>query len=89
LDEFFVFLVNVLEVGYAFAYFALFSGECFEDFWNRCFAGLTVGEPADETLMAQLLKTSGLHLADAQVLALAREHKGVAVTDDEIVGKTA
>ena len=48
-----------------------------------------VCEPADEKFLAGLLKTSGLHLAGAQVLALAHEHKGIAVIDDEVARKTA
>jgi predicted nucleic acid-binding protein len=62
----------------AFVLDKLFANNVFEIF-----------EPADEIFMAQLLNTNGLHLADAQVLALARERKGVAVIDDEVARKTA
>jgi len=37
----------------------------------------------------RLLETSRLHLADAEVLALARERAGIAVIDDEVARKTA
>lgn len=48
-----------------------------------------VCEPADEKFLGRLLETRGLHLADAEVLALACEHAGVAVVDDEVARKTA
>jgi predicted nucleic acid-binding protein len=48
-----------------------------------------VCEPADEKFLARLLESRGLHLADAEVLALAREHAGIAVVDDEVARKTA
>lgn len=48
-----------------------------------------VCQPSDKTFLARLLETRGLHLADAEVLALAHEHKGTAVIDDEVARKTA
>ena len=48
-----------------------------------------VCEPLDEGFVEQLLKTRGLHVADAEVLALAREYEGIAVVDDEVARKTA
>ena len=48
-----------------------------------------VCQPSDRKFLARLLETRGLHLADAEVLALAREHSGIAVIDDEVARKTA
>jgi len=48
-----------------------------------------VCEPTDKKFLAMLLKTHGLHLADAEILALAHEHAGIAVIDDEVARKTA
>ena len=48
-----------------------------------------VCKPNDESFLSRLLKTSGLHMADAEVLALARERGGFAVIDDEVARKTA
>ena len=48
-----------------------------------------VCQPSDRKFLARLLETRGLHLADAEVLALAREHAGIAVIDDEVARKTA
>jgi predicted nucleic acid-binding protein len=48
-----------------------------------------VCKPSDSKFLATLLETRGLHLADAEVLALAREHEGIAVIDDEVARKTA
>lgn len=45
--------------------------------------------PKDQLLLSQLIKTRGLHAADAEVLALAKEHAGLAVIDDEVARKTA
>ncbi len=45
--------------------------------------------PKDELFLSRLSKTRGLHAADAQVLALAKEHAGLAVVDDEVARKTA
>ncbi len=46
-------------------------------------------KPKDKLFLSQLSKTQGLHAADAEVLALAKEHKGLAVIDDEVARKTA
>ena len=48
-----------------------------------------VCEPADKSFLARLLATTGLHFANAEVLALAHEHEGIAVMDDEVGRKTA
>ncbi|MCL5949451.1 MAG: hypothetical protein M1490_03125 [Candidatus Bathyarchaeota archaeon] len=46
-------------------------------------------KPKDELFLSRLSRTRGLHAADAQVLALAKEHAGLAVIDDEVARKTA
>ncbi|MGA3061423.1 MAG: DUF3368 domain-containing protein [Candidatus Bathyarchaeia archaeon] len=46
-------------------------------------------EPNDKLLLSRLSETRGLHVADAEVLALAKECDGLAVIDDEIARKTA
>lgn len=47
-------------------------------------------KPRDERFLLRLSKTRGLHAADdAEVLALAREHSGMAIIDDEVARKTA
>ncbi len=48
-----------------------------------------VCEPSGKRFLSRLLETRGLNLADAEVLALAREHAGIAVVDDEVARKTA
>lgn len=48
-----------------------------------------VVEPKDKEFLLRLLQTRGLHVSDAEVLALARELDGVAVVDDEVARKTA
>jgi predicted nucleic acid-binding protein len=48
-----------------------------------------VCEPADKKFLGELLKTHGLQVADAEVLALANECDGIAVIDDEVARKTA
>jgi predicted nucleic acid-binding protein len=48
-----------------------------------------VCQPSDKSFLARLLETRGLHLADAEVLALACEYAGIAVVDDEVARKTA
>ena len=45
--------------------------------------------PAEKKFLKRLLETRGLHLADAEVLALAYENKGIAIVDDEVARKTA
>jgi predicted nucleic acid-binding protein len=49
----------------------------------------SVCSPKDQTFLARLSKTHGLHLADAEVLALAKEKDAIAVIDDEVARKTA
>jgi len=48
-----------------------------------------VAKPKNQKFLANLLKTKGLHLTDAEVLAIAKEHDGIAVIDDEVARKTA
>lgn len=50
---------------------------------------IKVVEPKDERFLSRLLMTAGIHLADAQVIALAKEHNATAIIDDEIARKTA
>jgi predicted nucleic acid-binding protein len=46
-------------------------------------------EPKDKAFLSQLSLTRGLHVADAQVLALAKEFDALAIIDDEVARKTA
>jgi len=46
-------------------------------------------EPSDRVFLSRLLETRGLHVTDAEVLALAKELDGLAVVDDEVARKTA
>ncbi len=55
-------------------------------FKNNVFS---VVKPKDRMSLSRLLETRGLHVADAEVLALARELEGYAVIDDEVARKTA
>lgn len=55
-------------------------------FQNNAFK---VREPKDQKFITSLLRTKGLHLTDAEVLALAKECDGIAVIDDEVARKTA
>ena len=48
-----------------------------------------VCKPKDSAFLSQLSETRGLHVADAEVLALAKEYEAVAVIDDEVARKTA
>jgi predicted nucleic acid-binding protein len=48
-----------------------------------------VVEPKDKEFLSRLLKTRGLHVTDAEVLALAKELNGLVVVDDEVARKTA
>jgi predicted nucleic acid-binding protein len=48
-----------------------------------------VCNPKDKLFLSRLSKTRGLHAADTEVLALAKEHAGLAVIDDEVARKTA
>ena len=50
---------------------------------------LIVREPKDKEFLGRLCKTRGLHAADAEVLALAKECDAFAVVDDEVARKTA
>lgn len=46
-------------------------------------------EPRNRRFLVSLLETKGLHITDAEVLAIARERDGTAVIDDEVARKTA
>lgn len=46
-------------------------------------------EPKNKKFLASLLETKGLHITDAEVLAVAKERDGIAVIDDEVARKTA
>jgi predicted nucleic acid-binding protein len=48
-----------------------------------------VVKPKNQDFLSRLLETRGLHVTDAEVLAIAREHKGLAVIDDEVARGTA
>lgn len=48
-----------------------------------------VAEPRNRSFLVSLLETKGLHITDAEVLAIARERDGIAVIDDEVARKTA
>jgi predicted nucleic acid-binding protein len=50
---------------------------------------LRLCEVSDRPFLSQLSQTRGLHIADAEVLALAQELEGHAVIDDEVARKTA
>ena len=58
---------------------------------DRLFASgvFRVCNPTDQLFLTRLSETHGLHLADAEVLALAHDHTGIAVMDDEVGRKTA
>jgi len=45
--------------------------------------------PKDKLFLSRLSKTRGLHVVDAEVLALAKENLGLAIIDDEVARKTA
>jgi predicted nucleic acid-binding protein len=46
-------------------------------------------EPKNKSFLESLLQTRGLHVTDAEVLAIAKERSGIAVIDDEVARKTA
>jgi len=46
-------------------------------------------KPEDTVFLSLLSETRGLHVADAEVLALAKECEALAVIDDEVARKTA
>ncbi len=46
-------------------------------------------EPEDNEFTRRLMKTRGLHKADAEVLSLARELEGLAIIDDELASNVA
>jgi len=46
-------------------------------------------EPKDKVFLSRLSETRGLHVADAEVLALAKDCGALAVIDDEVARKTA
>ena len=48
-----------------------------------------VVEPKDKNFLESLLQTRGLHVTDAEVLTIAKEHGGTAIIDDEVARRTA
>lgn len=46
-------------------------------------------KPRNVSFLEILLQTKGVHLSDAEVLAIAKEHDGKAIIDDEVARKTA
>ena len=46
-------------------------------------------ELKDKGFLGSLLQTRGLHIADAEVLTIAKEQRGTAIIDDEVARKTA
>jgi predicted nucleic acid-binding protein len=48
-----------------------------------------VVKPKNQDFLSRLQKTTGLHVTDAEVLAIAQEHKGLAGVDDEVARGTA
>jgi len=48
-----------------------------------------VTETKNQNFLETLLETKGLHITDAEVLAIAKERDGIAVIDDEVARKTA
>jgi len=48
-----------------------------------------VVESKDKVFLESLLQTRGLHVTDAEVLTIAKEHGGIAIIDDEVARKTA
>jgi len=48
-----------------------------------------VTETKNKKFLISLLETRGLHITDAEVLAIAKERDGIAIIDDEVARKTA
>jgi len=48
-----------------------------------------VTEPQNKKFLESLLETKGLHITDAEVLAVAKERGGIVVIDDEVARKIA
>ncbi len=48
-----------------------------------------VCNPKDTLFLSRLSQTRGLHAADAEVLAIAKDCAGLAIIDDEVARKTA
>ncbi len=48
-----------------------------------------VVKPRNAVFLETLLQTKGLHVTDAEVLAIAKERGGKAIVDDEVARKTA
>ncbi|MCL6579702.1 MAG: DUF3368 domain-containing protein [Candidatus Bathyarchaeota archaeon] len=46
-------------------------------------------EPKDKNFLESLLQTRGLHVTDAEVLTIAKEHGGIAIIDDDVARRTA
>lgn len=50
---------------------------------------ISTKEPEDHELLDTLVLTWGLHITDAEVLAIAKELHGTAIVDDAVARKTA
>jgi len=50
---------------------------------------IKVVKPGDQEFLSRLLETKGLHITDAQILAIAKEQNGIAIIDDAVARKTA
>ena len=48
-----------------------------------------VVKPRNASFLETLLQTKGLHVTDAEILAIAKERSGKAIIDDEVARKTA
>jgi len=48
-----------------------------------------VVKPGNASFLETLLQTRGLHVTDAEILAIAKELGGIAIIDDEVARKTA
>lgn len=46
-------------------------------------------EPKDKSFLESLLQTRELHMADAEVLTIAKEQAGTSIIDDEVARRTA
>ncbi len=46
-------------------------------------------KPENPVFLETLLQTRGLHVTDAEVLAIAKERSGIVIIDDEVARKTA
>ena len=50
---------------------------------------LKIVKPKNTSFLETLLQAKGLHATDAEVLAIAKEQRGIVIIDDEVARKTA